>query len=97
MVGPRGSVQGAQILRDWVGRSGIRLEMRRIFARDDIAVVEALAEWRSAETGEVVGSDAVATIFRVVDDRVASIDRRANLGEALRATGLSESDEVNRV
>jgi ketosteroid isomerase-like protein len=94
VVGPRGSGRGSDVLRDWAGRSGIRLEPRRVFARDEIVVVAQRAEWRSPDTGDVIGSDDVATIFRVTDGRVTSIDRRSDLAEALHLAGLTEADEV---
>jgi hypothetical protein len=93
IVGPRGSDRGSsQILRDWVARSGIRLEIRRLFGRDGTLVAEELAEWRSPDTGEVVDRQVLATIFRVEDGRVTSIDRRPSLDDALQLTGLRESD-----
>lgn len=93
IVGPRGSARGAQVLREWVGRANIRMAVQRVFARDGTVVAEERAEWRSAENGEVVGSDTVATILRVSDGRVIYIDRRPNLSEALEAARLGESDE----
>ena len=35
IVGPRGSGYGHQLLREWLGRAGLRLEMLRVFARGD--------------------------------------------------------------
>lgn len=93
IVGPRGSGTGSsQVLREWVERSGIRLELRRLFGGDGTIVAEELAEWRSPDTGEVVNRQDLATIFRVVDGRVSSIDRRPTLDDALESAGLSESD-----
>jgi hypothetical protein len=92
IVGPRGSGRGSQLLRDWVARSGIRLEMRRLFARDSAVVAEELAEWRSPDTNDVVDRQELATIFRVEDGRVSYIDRRPSLADALQIIGLSESD-----
>jgi hypothetical protein len=92
IVGPRGTGRGSQLLRDWVTRSGIRLELRRLFGRDAAIVAEELAEWRSTETGEIVDRQELATIFRVEDGRVAYIDRRPSLADALQLSGLSESD-----
>jgi len=95
IVGPRGSGRGAQLLRDWVARAGIRLEMRRLFARDSTIVAEELAEWRSADTGEVVDRQELATIFYISDGRVSYIDRRPSLADALLLTGLSESADLH--
>lgn len=38
--GPRGTGQGAQLLREWVDRANIRLKLRRIFHHADTVVVE---------------------------------------------------------
>jgi hypothetical protein len=94
IVGPRGTGRGAQLLRDWVARAGIRLEMRRLFARDGTVVAEELAEWRAADTGAVTDRQELATIFRVADGRVTSIDRRPSLADALQLAGLSESADL---
>ena len=96
IVGPRGSSRGSsQVLREWVERSGIRLEMRRLFGRDGTYVAEELAEWRSPDSGEVVDRQELATIFRVEDGRVTSIDRRPSLDDALQLSGLGESDQFS--
>jgi hypothetical protein len=92
IVGPRGTGQGSQLLRDWVARSGIRLEMRRVFARDSTVVAEELAEWRSTDTGEIVDRQDLATIFHIENSRVSYIDRRPSVADALQQSGLSESD-----
>jgi hypothetical protein len=92
IVGPRGSARGSHFLPDWVARSGIRLEMRRLFARDNTVVAEETAEWRSPETGNVIDCQELATIFRIEEGRVSYIDRRPSLADALHLTGLSESD-----
>ncbi|MGD9894426.1 MAG: nuclear transport factor 2 family protein [Dehalococcoidia bacterium] len=92
VVGPRGAGRGAQLLRDWVTRSGIRLELRRLFARDSTAVAEEVAEWRAPDTSEIVDRQHLATIFRIEDGRVSSIDRRPTLADALHVAGLDESN-----
>lgn len=94
LVGPRGVAEGEQILREWAVRAGLRLHMRRLFARADRAVAEERAEWRAAESEQVTGSQDVATIFRVANGRVSYVDRRPDLQDALQSAGLSKADEV---
>lgn len=90
MGGPRGNVHGAQVLRDWVSRANIRLEPQRVFHHADTVVVEQQAEWRSADTGEVTGSQTVASILVVRDGRIASVVRYDDLADALSAANLDE-------
>lgn len=92
--GPRGTGQGAQLLREWVARAGIHLERQRVFHQGDTVVVEQEAEWRSAETGELSGSQHVASIFVVRDGLVTRVSRYPDLAEALRETDLDGSHEV---
>lgn len=92
--GPRGASRGAQVLREWVGRAGIRLEPQRMFHRDHTVVVEQDAEWRAPGTGEVTGQLTPASVFVVRDLRVTSVVRYPDLASALAAAGLREADEV---
>ena len=94
MGGPRGVVSGAEVLSEWVARANIRLYPRRFFHEKETVVVEEAAEWRSPETGEVIGEDTVGSIFVVRDGRVASVGRHENIAGALNAAGLDGSYEV---
>ena len=96
VVGPRGSGTGSQLLREWVNRAGIRLQIRRAFHRDDTVVVEEDAQWRAAETGALSESQVVASVFRVRDGRVISVARYADVAAALHAAGLAESDVLKQ-
>jgi ketosteroid isomerase-like protein len=93
--GPRGTGRGASLLREWVERAGIRLDPLRVFHEAETVVVEQEARWRSPETGEMSGSQVVASSFVVRDGRVASVSRFSDLSEALRAAGLGGSQEVS--
>ena len=96
MVGPRGSVRGREVLRDWVSRANVRLEPGRRFERGRTVVVEEVATWRDAETGEKVGEATVATAFELDDGLVASIARHDDgLEYALEYAGLDTGDEVD--
>jgi ketosteroid isomerase-like protein len=92
--GPRGTGRGTQLLRQWVGRAGIRLDPRRVFHRADTVVVEQQAEWRAADTAEAIGSQTLASTFIVRDNRVVSVSRYSDLAEALSAADLDESHET---
>ncbi len=92
--GPRGTGRGAGLLRDWVARANIRLRPRRVFQREETVVVEEEAEWRSPETGEVIGASAVGSVFVVHGGRVASIVRYDDLVDALDAAGLGKTRET---
>lgn len=94
MSGPRGVVRGAEVLREWVARANIRLDPRRFFHREETVVVEEAAEWRSPETGEVIGESTVGSVFTVCDSRIASVARHDDLTSALDAAGLDYSHET---
>ena len=91
--GPRGTGWGAQLLREWVERANIRLEPRRVFHHADTVVVEQRAQWRSSDTGGVIGDQTVGSVFVVRDGRVTRMVRYPNLEGALDATDLDESHE----
>jgi ketosteroid isomerase-like protein len=88
MGGPRGTVHGAQTLREWFGRANVHLEPGRIFHEADTVVVEQEAAWTSAgsSTGQTV-----ASVFVVRDGLVTSVVRYPGLAEALLAADLDES------
>jgi len=99
MGGPRGRAagevaRGAGVLREWVARANIRLEPRRVFHDGDTVVVEEAAEWRSSDTEEIIGSQAVASSFVVRGGRVTSVVRHDDLTSALTAANLDESFET---
>jgi limonene-1,2-epoxide hydrolase len=93
IVGPRGSGYGHQLLREWLGRAGLRLETLRVFARGDAVVVEQHGVWHSVETGEVVGERDIASRFRVDGERIVQFARYDSLNAALAEAGLTFADE----
>jgi hypothetical protein len=84
--GPRGAGRGADVLRDWVGRSGIRLVPRRVYAGAQTVVVEQEATWPAA-----AGPHVLASVFGVRAGRVARVIRFDDLSSALAASSLDES------
>ena len=96
IIGPRGSGYGHQLLRDWLGRAGLRLETLRVFARGDAVVVEQHGVWRSVETGDVTGERDIASRFRVDGERIVQFARYDSLSEALAEADLTFADEKPR-
>jgi hypothetical protein len=92
--GPRGSGTGADLLREWVARAAIRLEPSCLYACEGTIVVAQLARWQAGD-GEPGEPLPAATVFRVRDGCVASVIRYDELGHALEAAGLDESDLVS--
>jgi len=92
--GPRGIGRGVQLLREWVNRANVRLDPQRVFRRGSTVVVEQTGQWRSAESGEVIGSQTVASVFVVCDGLVTSLVRCDDLSQALKTAGLDQSDEI---
>lgn len=80
--GPRGSGHGAQLLREWFARAGVRIEPLQIAAHANLVIVEQEATWPSAEPTRV------ASVFHVRDGKVASVVRYADVTEAKAAAGL---------
>jgi ketosteroid isomerase-like protein len=80
--GPRGASFGVPALRDWAERSGLRLEPgRHEPLADGRLAVEQTARWRT-DSGELSEAQTVASVFRVVDGRVSSVLRYADLSAA---------------
>jgi len=89
--GPRGTGHGVQILREWVDRANIHLDLGRIFRDGDTVVVEQAAAWTSTESSS---RQTVTSVFSVHDGLVMSVVRYPGLAEALRAAGLDETQEI---
>lgn len=70
IAGPRGSGVSHQILRAWLARAGVHLETRRVFSRGNSVVIAQHGVWRSAETGDVIGEQDIASRFRVDEERI---------------------------
>ena len=94
VVGPRGTATGAAVVRDWVGRAGIRLVPERWFHRGNAVVVAQRATWRDPSTGATGTPRPVATAFRVGGGRVERIARHDDLDSALADAGLDAATEL---
>ncbi len=82
--GPRGTTQGAEVIREWFGRANVRLVPLKILARPKAIIVEEQGDWLSSETGEVTNSQKVATVFEVRNQLISRIMRYADLETALK-------------
>jgi len=91
--GPRGTGSGRALLAEWVGRASIILTPQRWFQAGENVVVEQRATWQDPN-GEETGSQTVATVFEIVDGRIAAIARYGFLGEAVTSAGMDESNEI---
>lgn len=98
MSGPRGSARGNDLVREWVERSGIRLDPRRTYQRGDAVVVEQAAHWPDPDDEQVRESltepRTVFTAFQVEQGRISRILRFDALAPALEVSGLTEQDLV---
>jgi hypothetical protein len=94
--GPRGSGFGRELILDWVGRAGIRMEPVRWFCGPGGAVVEQDARWLDIHTGELGEPVRLATAFVVENGRVSRVLRHPDAAGALAALGLRPVDEVGR-
>lgn len=94
--GPRGTGHGAELLREWVARSVISIEPRKVFHRAGTVVAGGEARWRDAETGEISAGQAVASVFVVRDGLVARVVRYPDLASALLAADMDEDDELRQ-
>jgi len=75
-----------------MGRAGLTLETRQVFARDQVVAQHGV--WRAVDTGAVNGEANLASQFRVEDGRVVQFTRDDDLAIALKEAGLTDADEV---
>ncbi|MPZ50759.1 MAG: DUF4440 domain-containing protein [Dehalococcoidia bacterium] len=94
VIGPRGAGRGRELLSDWAFRAGVSLSFGRMFHRGDRIVVEEFAQWRSSETGDVVGTANVASVFEVRGGKITRVHRFDDLDSALNDAELDVMDEV---
>lgn len=95
MSGPKGHVEGVDIMLDWVDRANIALEPISYFQFRGTVVVEGCATWYDIETGAKIGAALVATVFILANGFITTIKRYDNLSEALQAARLTEKHRVD--
>lgn len=93
IVGPRGSVRGVHVLREWLDRAGLTLETIRTFARGSDVVLAQRGTWKTPGTTTTSSAD-VASWFRIHEGRVAGYQRFDDLQAALDSAGLKAGHEI---
>jgi hypothetical protein len=93
--GPRGTTQGAAVVREWFGRANVRLIPLAYYSREQAVVVQEEGEWIDPASGQVTGRQRVATHFVVADGLITSILRHDQLENALSEAGLATSDKAS--
>lgn len=94
MVGPKGDVKGVNIMLEWVDRADITLTPQRYFLSDDTIIVEEIAVWHESNTGKIIDTAKVASVFVLKNEVITSIQRFDNLTTAFELTGLTERNLV---
>lgn len=96
MTGPKGDVEGVNIMLEWVDRANIMLTPKRYFQSKDTVIVEEIAVWYEAETEKEINTAIVASVFILESGLIASVQRYDSLSKAFEGTGLTESNLVER-
>lgn len=92
--GRHGEGEGIHLLREWIARANTSMMPRRWFGNDDVAVAEVDVEWRSSKSGDVTDRATWAISFATRDERIVSISRYADAGEAVTKMGLHETNAI---
>jgi hypothetical protein len=79
---------GTHLLTEWIDRANTTMTPLRWFGSDDLTVVEVDVVWTSASSGETTDHAVWALAFGFADDKIASISRYADVGEAVTKMGL---------
>ncbi|RDC62187.1 nuclear transport factor 2 family protein [Adhaeribacter pallidiroseus] len=90
--GPKGETEGIPVLLEWVDRANISLFPQKYFRAGNTFLVEEAAAWHHPETGDLVGSQVVVSVFTLANNLIARINRYDNLSQALTASGLQPQD-----
>jgi hypothetical protein len=85
---------GIHLVLEWIDRASTTMTPLRWFGTDERIVVEVDVVWTSASTGETTDRAAWALAFSFVDDKIASISRYADIGEAVTKMGLVAENAV---
>ena len=92
--GRHGAGEGIHLLQEWSARARTTFTPRRWFGHVDLAVVEVDVEWRSPISGDVTDRAVWAISFATDDERILSISRFADVGEAVTKMGLLQEDSI---
>jgi hypothetical protein len=97
VVGPRGAgLMERAVLQDWLARSGFSSRPVRWFCGGHgVVVVEQVASWADAATGEPQGDLRIGSQFTVRAGRVAAYRRFDDgVGAAIAGAGLDEARDL---
>lgn len=86
MGGPKGGVEGVNVMLEWIDRAQISLKPVRYFAEDKIIIAEEQAEWHFPETG--MTTQTVASVFEIENNFIVSVHRYEDLNKAFEMIGL---------
>lgn len=95
--GRHGEGEGIHLLQEWIDRATTTMTPLRWFGHDELAVVEVDVEWRSPRTGNITDHAVWAISFAANEQRITSIARYADVGEAVTKMGLLEIDAIPEV
>lgn len=79
---------GIHLVMEWIDRATTTMTPLRWFGTDDLTVVEVDVTWQSPRTGEPTDRAVWAMSFTFANDKIASISRYADVGEAVTKMGL---------
>lgn len=92
--GRSGDGHGVHLLREWIDRASTSMVPVRWFGDDAIAVVEVDITWRKPGSDTITDSAKWGIAFAVDNDKISSISRYADVGEAVTKMGLMEDDTL---
>lgn len=95
--GRHGEGEGIHLLQEWISRARTTMTPRRWFGDEQLTVVEVDVEWKSNQTGDVTDRRVWALSFAAREERIVSITRYADVGEAVTKMGLHEVDAIPEV
>lgn len=89
LIGPRGSAEGHDILRQWVEESGIKMETLDYYAKGNEVICVQRATWEN-QNGHVM----IYTFMDIRNKKVHRLGRYDTLDDAFGQCQLSEEDKV---
>lgn len=92
--GRYGDGEGVHLLREWIERATTRMQPQRWYGADDIAVVEVDITWFKRDSDDVTDAATWAIAFATEGDKISSISRYADVGEAVTKMGLVEENAL---
>lgn len=79
---------GVHLVLEWIDRATTTMTSKRWFGADELTVVEVDVVWKSARTGEPTDRATWAMSFTFDNNKITSLSRYADVGEAVTKMGL---------